>query len=152
MTGMNEKKKPSESKGPKGPNCIFVFDDLGAELRHPAINQLLKTNRHRKCKVILSSQYLTDLQPQAIKQLDYVVLFRSFNEEKLTRMYELLDLSIPQENFFALYKYATLEPFHFLFIDVRNDLYRKDFNILIDAHSSSDSNTQAHAKQQQRET
>ena len=91
-----------------------------------------KTNRHNKCKVLLSSQYLTDLQPQAIKQLDFVFMFKSFNEEKLKSMYELLDISIPFDQFITIYKFSTAEPFNFLFVDVRRDLFRKNFDILLD--------------------
>lgn len=126
-----EKEKKQQS-GPKAAEKIFVFDDLGSELRHPSINQLLKTNRHNKCKVILSSQYLTDLQPQAIKQLDFVFMFKSFNEEKLKSMYELLDISIPFDKFLTLYKFSTAEPFNFLFVDVRRDKFRKNFDIELD--------------------
>jgi hypothetical protein len=120
-----ERKKKS---GAQSPERIFVFDDLGQDLRDPNISQLLKTNRHNKCKVILSSQYLTDLQPQAIKQLDFVFLFRSFNEEKLVRIYELLDLSIPLDRFITLYHFATAEPYNFLYVNVRQEQFRKNFN------------------------
>lgn len=119
----DDKKAKTKATGPKAAERIFVFDDLGSELRHPSINQLLKTNRHNKCKVLLSSQYLTDLQPQAIKQLDFVFMFKSFNEEKLKSMYELLDISIPFDQFVTLYKFSTAEPFNFLFIDVRHDSF-----------------------------
>ena len=37
------------------PEYIFVFDDLGNDLRHPAITQLFKASRHYKAKVIVSS-------------------------------------------------------------------------------------------------
>lgn len=120
-------KKPAKEAAER----IFVFDDLGAELRHPSVNQLLKTNRHNKCKVILSSQYLTDMQPQAIKQLDFIFLFRSFNQEKLERIYELIDLSVPLEKFVSLYQFATAEPFNFLFVDIRREVFRKNFNTVL---------------------
>lgn len=124
-----EKKERKKSK--EAPDEVFVFDDLGTDLRHPLINQLLKTNRHRKCKVIIASQYIHDLQPQAIKQLDFIAFFRSFSEDKLLAAYNLLDLSIGFPEFEALYSYATEEPFNFLFVDVRRDVFRKNFNTLL---------------------
>lgn len=125
--GRKERKKeaPIDSGTP---DVIFVFDDLGSDLRHPSINQLLKTNRHEKAKVILSSQYITDLQPQAIKQLDFCLLFKSFSEEKLRKMHELLDLGINFDHFTQMYKFATEIPYSFLYIDVRNEKFRKNFN------------------------
>lgn len=119
-----EKSKPKK----EAPDYVFVFDDLGQDLRHPSINQLLKTNRHHKAKVILSSQYINDLQPQAIKQLDYALLFKSFNEEKLKDIYNLLDLSLPFEHFQQLYHFATKEPYSFMYVDVRNEKFRKNFS------------------------
>jgi hypothetical protein len=115
-------------KDVQAPDDIFVFDDLGADLRHPSITQLLKTNRHERCKVILSSQYLTDLQPAAIKQIDFCLLFKSFGKDKLEKMYEHLDLSINMNQFQQLYDYATSAPFSFLYIDVRAEQFRKNFN------------------------
>lgn len=117
------------------PEKIFVFDDLGSDLRHPAINQLLKTNRHHKAKVIISSQYLTDLQPQAIKQLDFALLFKSFNDEKLQKIYDGLDLGVTFDDFKVMYKYATSESFSFLFIDVRKEVFRKNFSTQISIRS-----------------
>jgi hypothetical protein len=110
------------------PDKIFVFDDLGADLRHPCISQLLKTNRHERCKVILSSQYLTDLQPQAIKQIDFCMLFKAFGDDKLERIHQLFDLSLPWLQFYDLYKVATSAPFSFLYVDVRKEQFRKNFN------------------------
>ncbi len=130
FTFMQHPRAPKERKKPKlkAAEKIFVFDDLGQELRHDSISQLMKTNRHQHAKVILSSQWITDLHPQAIKQLDYCLLFKSFNKEKLERIHSLLDLGILYDEFEALYKYATSTPFSFLYIDVRNEQYRKNFN------------------------
>ncbi len=110
------------------PESIFVFDDLGKELRHPSVTQLTKTNRHEKSKVIISSQYLTDLMPEAIKQLDFVMLFKKFGVEKLKKIYEDLDLSIEFPDFEELYRYATNQPFSFFYIDVRREQFRRNFN------------------------
>lgn len=138
---------PKTSKSVIAPAKVFIFDDLGSELRHPSITQLLKTNRHEESKVILSSQYITDLQPQAIKQLDFCMLFKAFGEEKLLRMYELFDLSIPWSVFHTIYRVATNAPFSFLYIDVRSERFRKNFNISldVDAHPDSSKKVKRHA-------
>ena len=127
----DEEKAKAKKPSKEAPELVFVFDDLGSDLRSPSINQLLKTNRHHKAKVILSSQYITDLQPQAIKQLDFALLFKSFNDEKLHNIHSLLDLSNSFDDFKALYKYATQEPFSFLYVDVRSEIFRKGFSIQI---------------------
>ena len=115
-----------KEKKPKklAPEYIFVFDDLGNDLRHPAITQLFTTSRHYKAKVIVSSQYIHDLSNSCIKNLDYT----SFNRENLLVLFESLDLSIDFELFEQLYQDATAQPFIFLYVDSRDNTYRKNFN------------------------
>jgi len=63
--------------------------------------------------VIVSSQYIHDLSNSCIKNLDYTLIFKSFNREKLLVLFESLDLSIDFELFEQLYQDATAQPFNF---------------------------------------
>ena len=48
------KDEPIERKQKKfSPEYVFIFDDLGNDLRNRSITQLLKTSRHYKAKVIV---------------------------------------------------------------------------------------------------
>lgn len=123
----NKKRKPKPEKM-VAPEVIFVLDDLSKELRSESIGMLLKTNRHYKSKVIISSQYPKDLKPESLKQLDYLLLLGKHTDDKLTEIYNQVDLSIPLDSFLRLYHYATSNPFSFLYIDVNKDEYRKNFN------------------------
>jgi len=98
------------------PEYIIVLDDLGSELRDKHLTQLMKTNRHYKALVILSTQYLNDLQPAAIRQLGYVLLFAKFSEDKLLELYKALYISMPFEKFQQIYLDATKDRYSFLFI------------------------------------
>ncbi len=69
-----------------------------------------------------------DLQPESIKQLDFTFIFKSFNVEKLQKLYDGLDLSVPFLTFLEMYKYATKVPYSFFYIDCRNDRFRKNFS------------------------
>jgi len=124
-----EKQKPTKYLAPE---YIIIFDDMGGSLRVPEVNKLLKINRHLRSMVIISSQWVTDLEPQAIKQLDYSLIFRSFDNEKLEKLYKLLDLGLGFDRFTKLYTHATLKPFNFLYIDVRDESYRRNFNYKYD--------------------
>ena len=95
------------------PEYVFIFDDLGNDLRHQSITQLFKTSRHYKAQVIVSSQYIHDLSNSCIKHLDYTLIFKLFNREKLLVLFEALDLSINFEQFERLYIDATAKPFNF---------------------------------------
>ena len=63
--------------------------------------------------MIVSSQYIHDLSNSCIKNLDYTLIFKSFNREKLLVLFESLDLSIDFELFEQLYQDATVQPFNF---------------------------------------
>ncbi len=58
----------------------------------------------------------------------YTLVFKKFNREKLLVFFEALDLSIDFELFEQLYLDATAEPFNLLYIDRRDNTYRRHFN------------------------
>lgn len=130
--GQDERDKPERKPKKISPEHIFVMDDLSHELKNPAVNKLLKNGRHLKASVYLSFQYAHDVGPQAWVQAQYVILFKSFSEEKLQHVYKYLDLSLDFEKFEKLYQYVMKDNggvnYNFLFIDVKEQNYRKNFN------------------------
>jgi hypothetical protein len=110
------------------PEFILIFDDLSHELKFPSIVKLLKENRHYKLKTIISSQYLNDLKPESIKQEDYVLLFKGQDERKLEKIKNDCSLRIDFDKFKKIYDDATTEPFNFLYINTRDEQYRKNFD------------------------
>ena len=125
-----EESKERKERKPKklAPEYVFIFDDLGNDLRSPSITQLCKVSRHYKAKLIFSSQYLHDLSNSAIKNIDIAIIFRSFNKEKFLTLYDGLDLSIEFDTFEKLYHDATEKPFNFLYVDCRENKYRLNFS------------------------
>ena len=116
------------------PEYFIIMDDLSNEIRHPSVGHLLKRNRHFRSKVIISSQYLHDLPPGSIQQLDYILLWPGIPhkttgpENKLKKIHNSLDLSISYPLFEKLYDNATEEKYNFLYVDIRNEKYRHNFN------------------------
>lgn len=126
---------PSEIKKknykPKKVACenLFILDDMpSAFLRNPAVARLLKVHRHSKSSCIISSQYLNDLQPQSILQLDYFIGFKSLSQEKMESIHKLLDLSIDFDKFWEIYKHCTIEPYSFMYLSVRDEKFRCRLN------------------------
>ena len=80
--------------------------------------------------MIVSSQHQGDLFQQAFRQFDNLIIFKglSQNIEKLEQIYRNADLSVSFEEFVEMYRFATLKPFSFLYIDTRNNQYRVNFN------------------------
>jgi hypothetical protein len=113
------------------PEYIIVLDDLSTELKSKSVTSLLKKNRHFKAKIIIASQYLNDLLPEARKQLDYLIAFSGLPEKKLVEIHRDTDVHIPMDEFVSVYKFATAQPYSFLYIDCIDGQFRKNFNELI---------------------
>eukprot|EP00732_Lithocolla_globosa_P006494 Lithocolla_globosa_v1_NODE_7592_length_927_cov_406.575688.p1 type:complete len:271 gc:universal NODE_7592_length_927_cov_406.575688:877-65(-) len=117
-----KKKKPKKVS----PKYIIIFDDISAELKDPYVSQLLKQNRHYKSKVIISSQWLNDIPPQARRQIEYYIIFGGMNDDKLEELYKNADLDISFEQFYKIYHDATQQKYNFLYVDT-NGSYRHNF-------------------------
>src|SRR5690606_19545696 len=109
------------------PKIIFVLDDLGSQLKANSVDDLLKTNRHYHSKVLISSQYPHDLSIQGRRQLDYCLLFGGMTIEKLQILYNDFDLNIDFDLFHKLYQHATEKKYQFLYIDIRDNTFRRGF-------------------------
>lgn len=110
------------------PEFIIIFDDLSDELKTPSVVSLLKKHRHYKSAVYIASQYICDLKPEMLQQLDYCIIFKGIDEKKILKVYKECALNIPYEVFLKLYKDAVKEPYSFLYIDTREMLFRKRFD------------------------
>ena len=125
----NESDEEKEYKPKKiAPELMIVFDDMSSELLNKYVGVLLKQNRHYKAKVIISSQYYNDISKQTRQNLDYLLMFGKIPIEKLEKIYPELDLSIPFTIFLKLYMHATKDKYNFLYIDLREEKLRKNFN------------------------
>lgn len=112
-----KKKQPTE--------YIICFDDLSSDLRHPSLQKLCKNSQHYRCKILMSSQAITDLHPAVHSQIDYCCLFGRFNKKSLSQIYERLQPPESPEVFEYVYKDTTSAPYQFLTIDRNQDHYRK---------------------------
>jgi hypothetical protein len=127
-SGKQEKEKKEYVPKKSASKNLFIFDDISSQLKNPAVARLLKQHRHSGSSVIISSQYLHDIRPESTLQIDYFFAFRSFSEEKLLYIHKVLDLSIDFNKLWELYKYATEKPFNFLYLNVRTEEMRQNFN------------------------
>jgi len=127
----DEKGEPKKDYVPKkrAMKHLFIFDDLSPELKH--IDRLLKIHRHFHASVIISSQYLHDVSISSRLQIDLLIIFRGFSEEKLELVAKSLDLSIAFPTLWSIYKYVTEEPYNFLYLNVRTEEVRRNLNTII---------------------
>lgn len=116
------KKKRKET-----PKYLIIFDDLSAELKKRDVPYLLQTFRHYQAKVIVSTQYLTDIEPKARSQFDFWILLKNHIEEKLKKVFPEMGCNIEFDYFYKIYKEVTSQPYHFLFINKINCTFRNNF-------------------------
>lgn len=123
---MEEIKESKSRSKKKACEHLFIFDDLPAQmLRNSSVARLLKIHRHSKSSCIISSQFILDIMPSALQQLDIVIFFRGMQDEKLERLHRLLDLSIDFDKFYEIYKHCTEEPYSFMYLSVRDEVFRR---------------------------
>lgn len=117
---------------------ILVLDDLpSSELRLKAVSKLLKVNRHFKCQVVISSQYVTDLDPSSRRQIELWLLFKALSDKNLEEVLNSSGLPIEFDRFKKIYEFATREMYNFLYVDTRgNGSFRRNFDIKIDTRAS----------------
>ena len=130
------KPKPSKYQFPK---FVILIDDNGDMIRRNVnLTELLKRNRHFECTTVISSQNINDLQPQAIAQLDYCLLFKNIPSNKIEEIHKKMDLTCQLDLFEQIYEYATginqanKSGYEFLYIDRSNsdghEEYKQSFH------------------------
>lgn len=131
---------PHNKKKYENTEFVVVFDDISDELRDKYIRVFLKKNRHLKCTTIISSQSVKDIEPKAISQLNYILLFRGIPDADLEHIAEYTRLSLPIHMFHKMYEVATAEPYNFLLYDVTDEKFRRNFNqeIVFDSNKIED--------------
>ena len=110
------------------PEYFIILDDIGNQLKNPALTTLLNWNRHYKAKVIISTQYLNHLLPDSRKMLDLWLLFKGHPVSKLEEIYADCDSSIPLDLFVKLYHKATKHKYSFFYYDTAANEYRRNFS------------------------
>lgn len=129
-TEVKKKKKKSKYQEPE---YVVVFDDLASEIKSNYFSTLLKSARHFHIKTITSSQYLKDMQASARAQIRLLLVFAGQSKEKLMEIHQFMELRMPFDLFYFLYKRATtptkksgLRPFFYIY--PKKDDYRISFN------------------------
>lgn len=126
-TGEQDEEEEEDEDEDKEPEFLFVFDDLSSELRDPAVRKLCKNMRHFKAKVILSTQSITDIHPHQYIQMDYVALFKGFNNEVLKDLFKKIEPQCDLPTFISMYRKIAVN-YDFLLIDRAKGKFRKNLN------------------------
>ena len=131
MTSATRQKKAA-IKAPRklpfrAPDYLLIFDDLADQLKAKSIATMLKKNRHFHFKSVVSSHWVNDLLPEALRTMDNVFLYRGHSAAQLEELYKKARLGVTLEEFMDVYTDATSVPFGFLYIDMNEGTFRKSF-------------------------
>lgn len=119
---------PRKSKF-RSADYFIIVDDLAGELKNPDLLTTITYNRHFHVRIFLSTQYWNHTGKGGRSNLDYALFFPRIPKDKLEEIHQVLDLSVSYPVFEQMYKQATKVKHHFLYVDLLNNKYRKDFNL-----------------------
>ncbi len=109
------------------PEYVFVFDDLGSLMKNPSIYQLLLKQRHFG-KTIISVQDIKNIAPNALNQIDYLLVLGKHSDERIEHLRKSLDLPVDADDFQQMYAHATADKYNFLYVDKRGATFKKNFD------------------------
>jgi hypothetical protein len=113
----------------KSPKYILIVDDLSDALKHSrSVAAFVKQNRHHLAMCLLSSQYFNDITLDSRKMIDFLILYKGLSKKKLDEMYKEMNIAISHEDFLKCYAQATEVNYSFLYVDIRADSLRQNFN------------------------
>lgn len=114
------------------PKHIIVIDDLSHATRDPSLFNLMTKNRHYSIRLIILSHFITSLAPNAINQLDNVLVFGCQPPHRIQELNEKLGIVNPKDTkrepyLQKLYDEATKKKYNFLKIDKDKMRYYLNF-------------------------
>ena len=126
-----EKLKEKKPKGKKYPEIFMVFDDLGDQMRDRSVFRWLKESRQFKAKTAMLIHSPVNLEPQAVSQLQYILIFEGYSDDQIEALYEKIGFKLPFEQFLQAYKFCTQVKYQFMYIDRVNTQIRRNFDELL---------------------
>lgn len=107
---------------------LIIYDDFLTEKDQESIEKLFIAGRKKNASIIYLSQKFHDTPSKIRSQCNYFAFFRIRNPREFREISQNIADDIDIETLKSLYRYATKEPYHFLFVDKRDYNYRKDLD------------------------
>jgi hypothetical protein len=118
---------------------FLVFDDLVGDPHafkksHSALNNLCIKHRHLQCNMIFTTQYIKAIPPVIRRNLDIWIIFKFANAKSVAeQIYPEISGLIKEEDFEALFEYATKERHNALIIDQtsKHNIFKLNWDIAL---------------------
>lgn len=128
VTTRKRKKKYQHQK------FFLLFDDISQELsKNTTLPALMKRNRHLRSKIVIASQYLNDIPPQARVNLDGICIGKGVSRNKVIEAHRYLDVPVDADTFWDMYMQATQQPYTFFVVFPSLNQFRINFDTAIAA-------------------
>jgi ABC-type dipeptide/oligopeptide/nickel transport system ATPase component len=115
------------------PEFILIMDDLSRyELRHQSVSDALKKARHHHLRIIISSQHLIHLSPDAFSQLYLLYIWKGFSEDYIKKLHNRISTSLSTEQFIEVYRVLTEHTYQFMNLNLRKNIIRQSFGPQLD--------------------
>lgn len=112
---------------------LLYIDDMASALKDITLlkyfNKLISNRRHLKLSIMLITQFLKSIPLSNRRLISHVFLWKCNNKKEYANIYEEL-IPIDKEDFFKISKYVYDKKHNFLFMDVDNSYFYKNFNRL----------------------
>jgi len=111
------------------PDYLVILDDISKEqFRGNALVNCLKQCRHFKMRVLMSTQHLTHVMPDAYNQMSQILVWSGFAQNHMKSLYEKLrNDGMSFEDFWKMYLDMTKEKYSFMNINMKDGSIRKKF-------------------------
>lgn len=112
---------------------LLYIDDMASSLKDKQLlklfNKLICNRRHLKVSCIFISQYLNSIPLSNRKLISHIFLWKCNNKKEYTNIYEEL-MPMERNTFEQLIKFSFRDSHDFLFMDVDNGVFYRNFNKL----------------------
>jgi hypothetical protein len=109
------KHDPNEHLVDRVPDFAIFFDDVSElDLKSRILTDLIKRNRHFRCRVFIGTQHLIHVKKDAWDQIHCVHMWDGFSGDYMEKMHKRVNTRLPRENYMWLYDRVTEQPHTFL--------------------------------------
>lgn len=113
---------------------LLYIDDMASSLKNNDLlqlfNKLICNRRHLKLSCMFITQYLNSIPLSNRKLISHIFLWKCNNKKEYKNIYEEL-MPMDKYLFDDIVNYTFEKPHDFLFMDVDNNIFYKNFNKLI---------------------
>ena len=117
-----------------GYQSLLVMDDVTASLKDKEVQKLMKNaiflRRHYHLSIVVLVQSYNSMPLPIRKTISHLVMFKPRNKREYSSIFDEL-IFLDKETSHALVRYVFDRPYRFLYVDVENNAFHKDYDRIL---------------------